>query len=167
MAGSTNVGGDSNDNPVPLNVTAMVDIIFCLCIFFMCSFKVKAIEGKMDSWLPKNTGMLTQQPQTDDLEPLRIVLISPPGGGKTQRYLDHRPVESVDQLQTLVRESHADRKGAGKKCNVAIDAGTIVPWEDVIDVVNLCRTEKVDEIQFVFGAVDLLTEMNAGAKAGP
>jgi biopolymer transport protein ExbD len=163
MAGSSNVGGDSNDNPVPLNVTAMVDIIFCLCIFFMCSFKVKAVEGKMDSWLPKNTGMLTEAPQ-EDLEPLRIVLIHNPNG-KTQRFLERRPVESIDQLATLVRESRADRARTGAKCNVAIDAGTVVPWEDVVDVVNVCRTEKVDEIQFVFGAVDLAQEMTG--RAGP
>ena len=166
MAGSTNVGGDSNDNPVPLNVTAMVDIIFCLCIFFMCSFKVKAVEGKMDSWLPKNSGMNTTAPTPDALEPLRIVLIHTPNG-KTQRFLERRLVENTDQLATLVRESKADRQGAGQKCNVAIDAGTIVPWEDVVDVVNVCRAERVDEIQFVFGAVDLVQEMGGGAKAGP
>jgi biopolymer transport protein ExbD len=166
MAGSTNVGGDSNDNPVPLNVTAMVDIIFCLCIFFMCSFKVKAVEGKMDSWLPKNSGMLTNQQNPDALEPLRIVLIHTPNG-KTQRFLERRLVENTDQLATLVRESRTDRQSTGAKCNVAIDAGTIVPWEDVVDVVNVCRSEKVDEIQFVFGAVDLVQEMGGGAKAGP
>jgi len=165
MAGSTNVGGDSNDNPVPLNVTAMVDIIFCLCIFFMCSFKVKAVEGKMDSWLPKNTGMLTNVKVEDSLEPLRIVLVHNPTGGKTLRFLERRPVESIDQLATLVRESKADRQRTGNKCNVALDAGTVVPWEDVVDVVNVCRAEKVDEIQFVFGAVDLMEEM--GTKAGP
>lgn len=42
----------SDDNPVGINVTAMVDIIFCLCLFFMCSMHFKQIEGKLESWLP-------------------------------------------------------------------------------------------------------------------
>ncbi|KAF0241790.1 MAG: hypothetical protein FD180_4260 [Planctomycetota bacterium] len=46
-------GSAGEDNPVALNVAPMVDIIFCLCIFFMCSFHFKQLEGKFESWLPK------------------------------------------------------------------------------------------------------------------
>lgn len=164
MAGGSSMGGDSNDNPVPLNVTAMVDIIFCLCIFFMCSFKVKAIEGRMDSWLPKNTGLLTNAPPNPDLEPVRIVLIRDEGETKTRKYLEKRLVETVEQLQGFVRDAKADRQRAGQKTNVAIDAGLRVPWEDVVDIVNVCRKEKADNVEFVFGAVDLVQELN---KTGP
>ena len=51
MGGSQNIG-EASDNPVEINVTAMVDVIFCLCIFFMCSFHFKQLEGKIDTWLP-------------------------------------------------------------------------------------------------------------------
>src|SRR5579872_6335919 len=47
-------GAASEDDAVSLNVTPLIDIIFCLCIFFMCSFHFKQLEGKLDSWLPKN-----------------------------------------------------------------------------------------------------------------
>ena len=47
-------GGEAEDNPLPINVVPMVDIIFCLCVFFMCSFKFRETEGKFDSWLPKD-----------------------------------------------------------------------------------------------------------------
>ena len=49
-------GSAGEDNPVALNVAPMVDIIFCLCIFFMCSFHFKQLEGKFESWLPKGHG---------------------------------------------------------------------------------------------------------------
>ena len=49
--------GEASDNPVEINVTAMVDVIFCLCIFFMCSFHFKQLEGKIDTWLPKDRGV--------------------------------------------------------------------------------------------------------------
>jgi biopolymer transport protein ExbD len=41
---------------VAINVVPMVDVIFCLCVFFMCSMKFKQLEGKFDSWLPKDKG---------------------------------------------------------------------------------------------------------------
>src|SRR4029453_15047518 len=58
MAGTQNIG-ESSDNPGAINVTAMVDVIFCLCLFFMCSFQFKQLEGKIESWLPKDRGMNT------------------------------------------------------------------------------------------------------------
>jgi len=45
--------GESPDNPVAINVTAMVDVIFCLCVFFMCSLHFRQVEGKFETWLPK------------------------------------------------------------------------------------------------------------------
>ena len=36
-------GGNQDENPVAINVVAMVDIIFCLCLFFMCSLKFKPL----------------------------------------------------------------------------------------------------------------------------
>ena len=41
--------GESEENPVAINVTPLVDIIFCLCVFFMISFKFKQLEGKLGS----------------------------------------------------------------------------------------------------------------------
>ena len=49
-------GGNQDENPVAINVVAMVDIIFCLCLFFMCSLKFKPLDAKFDSWLPKDKG---------------------------------------------------------------------------------------------------------------
>ena len=54
MAGASM--GDSDENPVNINITPLVDIIFCLCVFFMVSFKFKQLEGKFDAWLPKEKG---------------------------------------------------------------------------------------------------------------
>ena len=67
-------GGSSEDNPVSLNVTAMVDIIFCLCLFFMCSFHFKQLQGKIDSWLPKDVGVNAGQPDNTLLEEIRVVI---------------------------------------------------------------------------------------------
>ena len=39
MAGSSS----PEDNPVGINVTALVDVIFCHCLFFMCSLHFKQV----------------------------------------------------------------------------------------------------------------------------
>ena len=49
-------GGSDEDNPVPINVVALIDILMCLLLFYMCASKFAALEGKMDAWLPKDKG---------------------------------------------------------------------------------------------------------------
>src|SRR5258706_5264283 len=70
MAGSQ----DPNENPVAINVVPMVDVIFCLCVFFMCSFKFKQIEGKFDSWLPKDKGIENAANLPSVIEEIRIAM---------------------------------------------------------------------------------------------
>src|SRR2546426_4995004 len=72
MAGGASIGEEA-DNPVAINATAMVDVIFCLCIFFMCSFHFKQLEGKLDSWLPKDVGPHAV-PIVHPLEEIRVLL---------------------------------------------------------------------------------------------
>jgi len=72
MAGSQ----DPNENPVAINVVPMVDVIFCLCVFFMCSFKFKQIEGKFDSWLPKDKGLGAMSADQVITE-IRVAIVKP------------------------------------------------------------------------------------------
>jgi len=148
MAGSQ----DPNENPVAINVVPMVDVIFCLCVFFMCSFKFKQIEGKFDSWLPKDKGsdggVLTDVP----LE-VRVAMFWDEASQTTSRQLGSRKVKTDEELQTLLRDSHADHVRAGKPDTpVTIDADPRVPWKEVINVMNLCKRESIDKIEFAFGA---------------
>ena len=67
-------GAASEDNPVGINVTALVDIIFCLCLFFMCSLKFKELEGKLDSWLPKDKGVQQSNKMNDTVDEIRVLM---------------------------------------------------------------------------------------------
>src|SRR5262245_66323574 len=85
MGGTQNIG-EASDNPVDINVTAMVDVIFCLCIFFMCSFHFKQLEGKIDAWLPKDKGNLIGQMTTPPiLEEIRVFMRWDPARSATVR----------------------------------------------------------------------------------
>jgi biopolymer transport protein ExbD len=148
MAGSQ----DPNENPVAINVVPMVDVIFCLCVFFMCSFKFKQIEGKFDSWLPKDKGESTQA-SDKLLDEIRVAMFWDEQLQATKRQLGVRIIKNDDELQSLIRGAHADYVRAGNsEVPVTIDADARVPWKDVINVMNLCKREKIDKIEFAFGA---------------
>src|SRR5437867_8527473 len=101
MAGSSS----PEDNPVGINVTALVDVIFCLCLFFMCSLHFKQLEGKVEAWLPKDKGPRPGEVIKPMLEEIRIFLRWDPDTGKTLRKVGHRsPVSSDEELAQTLRE---------------------------------------------------------------
>jgi biopolymer transport protein ExbD len=148
MAGSS--GGESGDNPVGINVTAMVDVIFCLCIFFMCSLHFRDAEGRFETWLPK---------RGHDVEPgkpyaeMRVAMFWDEALQRTVRSFGQRLVPDVEQLQALIAESHADLLSVGQAdAPLTIDADVAVPWRDVMDVINIGQREDIAKIEFALGA---------------
>lgn len=150
MGGSQNIGEDS-DNPVEINVTAMVDVIFCLCIFFMCSFHFKQLEGRIDAWMPKDKG---PDPAPADLrvvlEEIRIIMRWEPSTGRTVRRIGSRsPAADDADLMSTVKALKSDYDRAQKPdVAVLIDATPDVPWQDVVRVLDLLKAEKLSKIEF-------------------
>ena len=149
MGGSQNIGEES-DNPVEINVTAMVDVIFCLCIFFMCSFHFKQLEGKVDAWLPKEKGPnAPTQPIIVVLEEIRVFMRWDAQAGTTIRKVVRTAVSSDAELMDAIRAMKGDYERAGKSLfPVIIDATPDVPWTDVVHVLDLCKADKLTSIEF-------------------
>ncbi len=146
------MGGSQNaeENPVAINVTAMVDVIFCLCLFFMCSMHFKQLEGKIDTWLPKDRGVLQAPVEKVVLEEIRVFLRWDASNGTTTRKVGNRPAVSTDdELMKIIVSMAGDFKRAGKtEFPVLIDAMGDVPWKEVIHVMDMCKTEKMERIEF-------------------
>lgn len=148
MAGTQNIG-EASDNPVAINITAMVDVIFCLCIFFMCSFHFKQLEGKIETWLPKDRGVFNTAPQKVVLEEIRVFMRWDAASGKTIRQVNNRATGSDQELMTTIMAMVADYKRLNKTdFPVLIDATAEVPWQDVVHVMDMCKKENVERLEF-------------------
>jgi len=143
-------GGEAEDNPVNINVVPMVDVIFCLCVFFMCSFKFKQLEGKFLSWLPKDLGNNVAPP--DEPKEIRVAMYWDDGKGEVVRQFGSRFIRDDAELQTLISGAYSDAQKAGKELPVIVDADARVPWENVTDVVNIAKSLQIEKIQFALGA---------------
>src|SRR4051812_37805068 len=120
-------GGDPQDNPVAINVVPMVDVIFCLCVFFMCSFRFKQTEGKFDSWLPKDKGSST--PSNEQPVEIRVAMFWDAAKDKVVRQYGSRVVVNDDELQSLIKGAHDDYVRSNKPdVPVIIDGDARVPW---------------------------------------
>ena len=41
---------------IEMQMTPMIDVVFLLLIFFLCTLKFKLLEGKLAAYLPKDLG---------------------------------------------------------------------------------------------------------------
>jgi biopolymer transport protein ExbD len=143
--------GDQDDNPVAINVTPLIDVIFCLCVFFMCSFRFKQLEGKFDTWLPKNKGA-EGMPVGSVIEEVRVALFWNEKSEKVERKIGRRIVPEDEELQKLIADAFADYKRLGKEeIGLTIDADKAVPWDAVVRVINLAKRVGVQKIEFALG----------------
>src|SRR5215831_6116068 len=122
--------GESPDNPVAINVTAMVDVIFCLCVFFMCSLHFRQLEGQFETWLPKHAGGKTDIAPT--ISEMRVAMFWDPAGQRTVRQFGQRVIQSDEELAALLAASRDDFARLGQAAApLTIDADVRVPWSDV------------------------------------
>jgi len=152
MAG-TATPGESPDNPVPVNVVAMVDIIFCLCIFFFCSFHFRQIEGTMESWLPKDKGVNTTPVKTVLIEEVRIFMRfnaqASDASRAVSRQVGSQPVDTDDDLRRALKGMVANFARTGvSDVPVVIDSESRVPWKEIVNVLSLCRMEGLEKLEF-------------------
>jgi biopolymer transport protein ExbD len=147
--------GESRENPININVIPMLNIMFCLILFFMCSFHFKQLEGRIDSWLPKQKGILAGPGLSVIIDQVRVRLEWDP---QTQRVLrkvgavECLPGEEIswqDKMLGLIKTSYEDMQRLGKRdVPVSIDADPDVPWQEVITVMDICKRGNIDKIEF-------------------
>lgn len=150
MAGSQ----DPQDNPVGVNVVPLVDIIFCLCVFFMCSFKFRQVEAKFDTWMPKDAG--PPDPASPSIVPLpseiRVALLWDVTTRVVTRKFGERTVPDDAELEVLIdgaRDAWSDK--GHPDAPLTIDADVRVPWSEVVNVVNLAKRRAIAKIEFAMG----------------
>jgi biopolymer transport protein ExbD len=128
-----------------LDVSALIDLVFLLLIFFMVSCSLVKSEGDLGIQLP---GMLAQA-ESVDMPDEQIIEIKESG----RVYLNSREFDSFDsqELPTLVatlKRYKASSDAAKNKGLITISAADESEHQRVIDVMNACAAAKITNITF-------------------
>ena len=67
------MGSAVETDEIKQDMTPMIDVVFQLMIFFMCTIKFKTLEGKLQAYLPKDVGV-NPTPSDIKLEKVDIVI---------------------------------------------------------------------------------------------
>lgn len=147
----------------PLEMTSMIDVVFLLLIFFMCTTKFKLPEGSLRSHLPRNRG--SSNPDPTVTKGCRITLLN--DAGKVRCFADEVMVSdsmeysmfeeargmpvgpSMVQIEDHIRARKENYAGLGDKgLPVIMDFAEDVPYKYVSDVLNICHRLGVLDLAF-------------------
>ncbi len=132
-----------DEDKIELQMTAMIDIVFLLLVFFIMTFKIVAPEGDFNIKMPRET---TVPPQQDDPPiPITIALKADANGTLTQAVIGGRVIDGntneklFGNMRALVRNQVGDVGGPGassSEAEVEFDCDYNLKFKFVIDAIT-------------------------------
>jgi biopolymer transport protein ExbD len=125
-------------------MTPMIDVVFQLLIFFICTASFQVAEELLPTSLAVASGTSVAAPIEIEPDLERIVVRARFAEGVTHWELNERPCDSLPEVrQVLAAVAEIDRT-----LPVILDVAGEVPLGDMIDVYDLCRLTGFEKIQF-------------------
>jgi biopolymer transport protein ExbD len=126
-----------------LRMTPMIDVIFLLLVFFVCTANFQQIEGV----LPTNMSLSGSSPieiVLPKLENLDTAQIRLTFDNVPHWQIEGNQCRSIQNVQEVLQKLREIRQDIP----VIIDSSENVPMEHVIDVYDACRSAGLSRIQF-------------------
>ena len=133
-------------------MTPMIDVVFQLMIFFVCTASFNLTELVLPSRISSQESGGSEavlDPSEADLE--RIILAAERHDGNTQWRMNDRVCRDVAELRGLLGQLRRQMDQLGTDLTelpVIFDIDRPVPLGDVIDVYDVCRLEGYRKLQF-------------------
>lgn len=131
---------------IKMEFTPMIDCVFLLLIFFMCTLKFKTLEGKLATYLPTDKGLNTHFEQLEPVEKIRIKLSL--RASDCICYINGQAMGVLPGAEKRVYERIRQLKAASDKSPAEIDPDPRVPHKHVVAIVDECMRARLKEITF-------------------
>lgn len=132
-------------NTSEIKMTPMIDVIFLLLIFFVCTASFRAVEEILPARLLSPGGAESQapvDPETLDLDEV-VVRIEWASGRPCWR-INERDYDRFDEVRAVLGSIARVKKDLP----VILDINAAVPLENVIDAYDACRLVGLTKIEF-------------------
>lgn len=125
-------------------MTPMIDVIFQLMVFFVCTASFQAVEEVLPTTfaLPGSVGAAAAAEMPEDLDEIVVEMLW--GDGRVSWRINDRDYARLDE----VRDVLAAVAGIKIDVPVILDIDGDVPLENVIDVYDICRQLGLMKVQF-------------------
>ena len=128
-----------------VKMTPMIDVIFLLLVFFVCTASFRAIEGILPTNLSLSGSVESQVPTDPELVDLdEIVVKLFWQNGRPQWEINRRGYKRLADVRAVLAAAAQVRRNLP----VILDVAGDVPLENAIDLYDLCRQIGLEKIRF-------------------
>jgi biopolymer transport protein ExbD len=134
-----------NRGKLDVKMTPMIDVVFQLLIFFVCTVSFQAMEEILPTNLRAQGGVASSvklDPELAELEEILIKVV--PHDGEARWLINGRSYDQLQQVRDLMQQLAEIRTDLP----VILDVDPDVALGHVIDVYDLCRRAGFAKIQF-------------------
>ena len=128
---------------VEMQMTPMIDVTFLLLIFFLCSIKFKLLDGKMQTYLPRDVGV--------NATPIDVELLKIDIRMEVANNSDGFVITVNDERKSFPRDFYLAVKNLHERApelKATIYPGKDIEYGHVVKVVNECLQANLTEITF-------------------
>jgi biopolymer transport protein ExbD len=129
---------------IDIAMTPMIDVVFQLLIFFICTASFQQVEEALPMGLATSISVDAANGTLGPSNQERIVLRAARVAGQTQWMVNGRPANSLRDVQDALRAV----SNANPSMPVTLDVASAVPLGNMIDVYDLCRQAGLERIEF-------------------
>jgi len=130
---------------IEMEFTPMIDVVFLLLIFFMCTLQFKTFEGKLATYLPEHGDERVFE-LTPPVEKIRLKLSL--RGDQCICMVNGKAVGVLPEARGRVFERIRRLHSALPKSPAEIDPDPAVPHRHVVSLIDECMRADVKEINF-------------------
>jgi biopolymer transport protein ExbD len=127
----------SGRKKVDLTITAMIDIVFLLLVFFVMTFQIVTPEGDFDVSMPQAARAVENHVVQFPL--IRIRLLADAEGRLAGIRMGGRTLQDFDELRTCIRDVMRDDHGTGAAAELAeveLDCDYNLEYEHAIGAIT-------------------------------
>jgi biopolymer transport protein ExbD len=125
-------------------MTPMIDVVFQLLIFFICTASFQQVEELLPMGLAATDSENTATPRDEEPEQERIVLRATRIEGQTRWIVNDRPAASLREVEGALRAVSQSNPSTP----ITLDVEGEVPLGEMIDVYDLCRLAGLEKLEF-------------------
>jgi len=129
-------------------MTPMIDVVFQLLIFFICTASFQATEELLPMGLATAADTSAASPAETGPDPERLVVSARRVGGETQWIVNERRSRSLLDVRLALEEVAA----TDRRRPVTLDVSGEVPLGDMINAYDICRLVGLEKIEFAVEA---------------
>jgi biopolymer transport protein ExbD len=123
---------------IDINMTPMIDVVFQLMSFFMCSLKIVAPEGDFDIRMPLGRSA-SNVVDDQQVPPVRVKLTASPDGGLAGITMNGNPVTDFNDLQNKLVSLVGNARGPDSladKTEVEFDCDYALKYANVVRAIS-------------------------------